>query len=204
MKKIFLGVALLTLIASACKKKENDPSIVASVSFPTIALSNNGYFSIGVGGSLPSSSSVGSAYDSFYKAPYNLVLVDSTVNPLVPGMYYATAFATNKYGFVSSSYYWVAVTNLPSNPPNLAGNWQLTGASAIFNTTVSSIGNGYYSTRNFAGAADTSAGLTSANFALITDSTIAFTDANYGLTGTVSLATGDTTMSYSSLTFTKH
>ena len=191
--------------AAACKKKESDPSQVVEVSFPVITLSNGGYLSIPVGSTLPGATAVGTAVDTYYHQNTNLVLIDSNVNASVPGLYVAIAQATNKYGFVSQSNYYVAVTNLSSPVPNIAGTYWM-GATDSFNTTVSSIGSGYYSTSNVYGVNIISApGTNTPNiFAYITDTTFAFTDANYGTTGTFGLAVGDTTMNYGGLTFTKH
>ena len=206
MKKILLCAALLSLMVTSCKKKENDPSKVVTVSFPVITLKSN-YFVISVGNSLPSPSAVGSAKDTFYNTSVNLLLVDSTVNFLVPGVYQATASAQSKNGFISYQTYFVVVTSFRSGEvPNLAGNYYL-APSGFNNTTVTADSSVFYTMSNFNAANTTTGSLVSANFAVITDSTFAFTDANLGFTGAFSLATGDTTITYAPsgtpITYTK-
>ena len=202
MKKIFLFSVLFAIVAASCKKNPGDPSITVTASFPTITFISGNHFAIPKGGTLPSGASIATAYDSFYKVSCPIVVIDSTVHALVPGLYKATATAQNKYGYVSSATYYVAVTDLPNGNLNLAGVYQLSGGGTYFENDISPYVSDYYLMNNFAG--DSTGMGSTALFALINDSTIAFTGANYGLTGTLGLAVGDTTISYNGLTYIKN
>jgi len=202
MKKILLFSVLVAMVAASCKKNPGNPSIIVTASFPTIT-QTNAYFSTPVGGSLPAGSSIGTAYDSVYKTNISLVVIDTNVHTSVPGLYQCTATATNKYGYVSSVTYFVAVTNL-SFTPNLPGAYQMGGNDSAQNN-VALFETGYYSMDNYGGVnilANPGTG-TQALFAIITDSTIAFTDANFGTVGSITYATGDTSLIYNGMTYSK-
>jgi len=205
MKKIFLFAVLLTIVIASCKKKQNNPSITVTVSYPTITFAPTMYFSIPVGGALPSN--IATAYDSFYRQSLSVVLIDSSVHNLVPGLYTAIATATSKYGYISNSTYYVVVTNV-STTEDLSGNWYqiplpMGGDSTA--TNVQKLANAFYSTSNVTGVnmVTDPVDVTPAIFAVINDTTIQFGPSVAGsitsptgilYTGTHVL--GDTTMTY--------
>ena len=203
MKKILLFSALIAIGFAACKKTPSNPSQIVDVSFPTVTPVNI-YFSIPVGGTLPTGSQIATAYDSVYanKIPghsysgvLSIVVSDTNIHTSVPGLYQATALATSYYGYITTIYYYVAVTNISGTFPNLAGTYMLAGSSSLdtTNATVtplsSSVANGFYQISNFFGndAYASTGDDSTAVFALITDSTIAFAGAgasvNYVTTG---------------------
>jgi len=241
MKKILLFSALIAIGFASCKKNPSNPSQIVDVSFPTVTPINI-YFSIPVGGTLPTGSQIASAYDSVYanKIPgqsYNgvlsMVVSDTNIHTNIPGLYQATAVARSYYGYLTTIYYYVAVTNMSSPFPNLAGTYMLVGGTSdTTNATVaplaSSVANGFYTINNFFGSDYlTSTGSDStAVFALINDSTISFagagasvnwtqtgawdlTPANwpgayyYGVSGSVSYAPSDTALSYNGISYYK-
>jgi hypothetical protein len=206
MKQKFLIIALFTVGFAACYKKPGDPSTIAVTSFPTVtpAASFTGYFSVPLNGALPTPDMVGTAYDSTLKAACTITMLDTNVHVNVAGMYSATAVATNQNGFAQYYFvnqnpisFYIAVTNLPSGTPNLAGVWKI-GTTDSLNDTLTAIGNGFYSCNNFNAAnliANPGKG-TTATFAVINNSTIAFADANFGSGGILRMLPGDTTISY--------
>jgi hypothetical protein len=216
MKKILLFTVLLTMVIASCKKKVNNPSITVTASFPTITFTPTMYFSIPVGGALPSN--IATAYDSFYKQTLSVILIDSGVHNLVPGLYTGVATAKSQYGYVTNATYYVAVTNI-SGTENLSGNWYqippLPGDSTA--TMVAQLANGFYSTSNVTGVNTVTdpADVTPAIFAVINDTTIQFGPSVAGTitspTGTLNTTMhvlGDTSMTYATaagtLTFYKN
>lgn len=204
MKKILLFAVLLTMVIASCKKKITNPSITVTVSFPTINFtSGTSYYSIPVGGALPAG--IATAYDSFYKENLSVVLIDSGVNNLVPGIYTAVATATSKYGYVKDTTYYVAVTSFTGSL-NLSGNWYqiplLSGGDSTA-TTVQLLANGFYSTSNVIGANTftDAANVLSALFVVTSDTTILFgapLNDTVGVLNTTRHILGDTTMTYDS------
>lgn len=163
--------------------------------------------------------------------PCSIVLIDSAVHTSVPGLYQAWVTAKNHYGYVSYLPYYVAVTNFSAGYPNLAGTYRMPGVTSdTADNTVTNLVNGFYVMNNFNGVnivaypgADSSA-----VFAAITDTTIAFAGAGasvtlpytgswndvsyppswpnsfyYGATGSVTYATGDTSLIYNGFTYSK-
>ena len=193
MKKILIFSVLFALVAASCKKNPGNPSQIVTVSFPTITPINT-YFSVGVGGSLPTGSQIASAYDSVYanKIPgvsYNgvlsMVVNDTNIHTSVPGLYQATAYARSYYGYITTIYYYVAVTDISGTAPNLAGTYILSGSASgdTTNATVSplssSVAGNFYQISNFYGndAYASTGDDSTAIFALIDNSTIAFAGA---------------------------
>jgi len=214
MKKIFLCAVLFSVIIASCKKKQNDPSIIVTASFPTITFSPSIYFSIPVGGQRPTG--IATAYDSFYKQSLSVVLVDSTVNTLVPGLYEAIATSTSKYGYISYANYYVAVTNEPSSE-DLSGEWYQRPNADTTATIIQKLANGFYSTSNITGVDLNTTAATAATFVVINDTTIQFDNTVAGSvtspTGILNMKIhiyGDTTMTYGvlaagdSITFSKN
>ena len=192
MKKLLLLSVLAVLIISSCRKKDHAVSTTVTASYPTITFTNGQFFSIPVGGLRPTI--IATAYDSFYKEIDNVLVVDSTVNNLVPGFYVGKAWAKNHYGLVGSAYYFVAVTNV-SDSMNLSGHWLQVMFNDSTATDIHKITRGIYSTSNLLGVnfildpADYMSGY----FAVLNDTTIAF-DPLTVASGNVTAATGALTL----------
>ena len=201
MKKIFIGVALLTLIVSACKKKENNPSMVVTASFPKVSIVGSPYFSIQVGGALPNITAT--AYDSFYAEKENVIIDQSTLDNTTPGLYSVTISAKNRYGFIGYNSVYIAVTNV-SDSLNLTGYYfRSLNPSRV--TFITKLARGLFMTSNVGGVdttAATSSTLVPAIFAVTSDSTLSF-GSQLTSVGTLTssqekltLAPADTTLNY--------
>lgn len=200
MKKILFCVAALTLMVTSCKKKTSDPSITVTVSYPTIIATGNPYYSINIGDPLPSISAT--AYDSFYNEVCTVVTDASTLDNTTPGLYAVSLSAKNKYGFISYSSVFVAVTNV-SDLLNLSGAYQRL-ATPTRTAYVTKLARGIFMTSNVGGV-DTVSQATSivpAVFAVTSDTTIDF-GSQLTSAGTLTasqesltLTPGDTTLNY--------
>jgi hypothetical protein len=215
MKKLLLLSVLTVFIISSCRKKDHAVSTTVTASYPTITFTNGQFFSIHVGGLRPAI--VATAFDSFYREIDNVLIVDSTINNLVPGLYVGKASSKNHYGFIGSAYYYVAVTNV-SDSMDLSGRWLqvLFGDSTA--TDINKLAVGLYSTSNLEGVNmfTSTVGVTNGFFAVLNDTTIAFDPLTVAAgnvtfpTGTLTLTpiVGDTTITYgipgSMISFFKH
>ncbi|HXS36385.1 MAG TPA: hypothetical protein VN721_06765 [Flavipsychrobacter sp.] len=170
MKKIAV-LFLVVFCILGCKKKYNAVSQVVRVSTPTVTLTGSLYYSIPVGGSLPTISAT--AYDSVYKQSLPVTIDKSTLDNSTPGLYIVQIVATNQYGYKGSANVYVGVTNVPA-AENLAGQYLRGATGAIVN--VSKLATGMYLTDNFGGVDTTaSPGFNfSAVFVQTSDTTIDF------------------------------
>jgi len=112
MKKIIVLSLFAGLFFAGCKK---DPTVVSStveVSYPTITITGNPYYSIQVNGGLPSIQAT--AYDSVLRTPCTVILDQSSLDNTTPGLYTVTASAKNKYGMTTYKTVFVGVTNVPA------------------------------------------------------------------------------------------
>ena len=147
MKKLLIIPILAVMAFTACKKKENTVSQLVTYSTPTISFAGGQiYYSITVGGSLPSISAT--AYDSFYHEVDNVVMDQSGLDNNTPGLYIVNATAQNKYGMVGSASVYVAVTNIDPLI-NLTGTYQRTSNGVLVHVTK--LANGLYQTDNVGG-----------------------------------------------------
>jgi len=203
MKKILLLAVLSIIIIPACKKQQNNPSIVVTASFPTITLSAK-YYSIPVGGLHPTVQAT--AYDSFYHESCKIVTIDSGINSFVAGFYTGYITAKNLYGFVSYDTYYVAVTNI-SGALDISGTYTTPSNDSI-TTVVSRLATGFYSTSNYSAvnSITNASAATSALFVITSGTTIVFNDGTPGILGLIPVL-DDTTFSYNtaagSVTFAK-
>ncbi|MBS1687250.1 MAG: hypothetical protein JSS96_00890 [Bacteroidetes bacterium] len=194
MKKItFFIFVISAFIFTSCKKTPADVSKVVKVSYPTIIYSGGQFFSIPVGGTVPSVTV--SAYDSTLGQSLNVVQ-SGTVDNTTPGLYILQAIAKNSNGYTTTGAIYVAVTNI-SPTVDLSGNY------ARLSTPDSSIvitkeANGLYQSSDIGGALSLPI---VAYFAQINDSTIVGPDQPTDA-GTLSISNGavtyspDTTLSY--------
>lgn len=146
MKKLLVIPFLAALAFAACKKKENTVSTLVTYSEPTITINGSQYYSIPVGGSLPTISAT--AYDSFYKQAYDVVIDQSTLDNTKAGLNIVYIKAKNKYGMIGTSAVYVAVTNI-SPTINLAGKYVRTSNNDTVNVTR--LATGLYRTDNVGG-----------------------------------------------------
>ncbi|MBL7755353.1 MAG: hypothetical protein HWD58_07910 [Bacteroidota bacterium] len=170
MKKVkIIGLVALVLFAMSCTRKKNEVSSVVEASWPTITLTGSQYYSIPVGGTLPTVSAT--AYDSLLKESYSTELDASGLDNSTPGLYIVPVKAKNKNGYISSKSVLIAVTDIDTSA-NLSGEYvrTATGVSLM----VNKLANGLYETDNLFGAGTTAE--TYAYFAQIDDSTIVIPD----------------------------
>ena len=206
MKKIIVLSVFAGLIFAGCKKNDAVPSTGSfTVSYPTITVSGNPYYSIAVGGSLPNITAT--AYDSFYRESTSVIVDQSTLDANTPGLYAVTISSKNKYGMTAYSTVYVGVTNISASL-DLTGTYIRTVAPANPNRVahISKVANGMFLTDNGGGVdvTDATTGpLVSAVFMVTDPTTIDFgtqlTSAGSWSAGNeaLSLAVGDTTIAYS-------
>jgi len=146
MKKLIILSVVAALGFAACKKTPASVSTEVTQSFPTITFPGGIYYSIGVGGTLPTISAT--AYDSFYNEVDPVILDQSQLDANTPGLYVVSATSKNKYGFTSYASVYVAVTNIDPLI-NLTGTYERTSNSVLVH--VSKLANGLYLTDNVGG-----------------------------------------------------
>jgi len=199
-----LAVVLVsTLFVTSCRKKYNDVSIEVTVSYPIMTLLNGKYFSINIGGALPATSVIASAYDTFYKQNCPVVVDFTQVSNLSAGLYPAYVSAKNLYGFTSYDTVWIGVTNV-SDTLNLSGTW-INNFLGNQYTYVNKVANGFFTTTNLLGVdVIASPAFVTPSFFLVTSVTgssanVVFPSTAPDLvtyTAALNLVTGDTTMVY--------
>lgn len=194
MKKLILLIFSAAILTSVgCKKKSDNVSKVVNVSYPTINYSGGQFFSIPVGGTVPTVSAT--AYDSALGQSIN-VTQSGTVDNTTPGLYILQANARNSNGYTTIGAIYIAVTNI-SPTIDLSGNYvrPATGDSSI---VVTKMANGLYQSNDIGGAPTLPI---TAYFAQIDDSTIVGPDQPTDA-GTLSISNGqvsyspDTTLMY--------
>ncbi len=173
MKKIIIFSLLMSVGFASCKKDPGNPSLTVTVSYPTITLTGAQYYSIAVGGNLPSIAAT--AYDSFYRESDAVVMDLSSLDASTPGLYAVTASATNKYGFVGNKTVYVGVTNEPSTF-DISGTYiRLATAGCVAHVTK--VATGMFLTDNVGGVDITvpsTGAAVPAVFVVTSDSTIDF------------------------------
>ncbi len=194
MKKLLVIPFLAVLMLGACKKNDNSVSTLVTYSTPTITLTGQSFYSINVGGSLPSISAT--AYDSFYKESYPVVIDQSTLDNTVPGLNIVYVKSSNKYGMIATQGVYVAVTDI-SPLIDLTGNYKRVSNNAP--VVVTKLANGLYQTDNVSGALS---GGQTAYFVQTDDTTIVlplqttgFGD-TYGTNAKIHMLVGDTAYQY--------
>ena len=199
MKRIFLLSILSLLVISACKKVENNPNTVVTASFPKITYTQQ-FYSVNVGGVRPTVQAT--AYDKFYNQNCKIITIDSNVNTFVPGIYTATIYASNSYGFTTYSNYYVAVTSVASSM-DLSGKWIQAPGNDSTATIVTKLANGFYSSNNVDGVNIFLApSLQVSDYFVVTSNTnILFNSGNTATLAYVALP-GVSSMSYTSSTGT--
>lgn len=147
MKKLIIASGLLIVSFAACKKDYDDVSKVVDVSYPTITLTGERFYSIPVGGSAPDVQAT--AYDSILKESYTPALDASVIDVQTPGLYIVPITATNRNGYIGQAVVYVAVTNIPEDY-DLSGNYLREATGAEIN--IVEVANGLYSTDDVGGA----------------------------------------------------
>jgi hypothetical protein len=150
MKKIIILTLLAGVTFIGCKKDEDFPSEIRGVSSPTITFTGGRYYSINIGGSLPTVAAT--AYDSFLNESYP-VSIEGTdaLDNTTPGLYIISARSTNRNTYSRTENVYVAVTNIPENV-NLSGNYKRVDVSTGEVSVVTKLARGLYSLDNIAGA----------------------------------------------------
>ncbi len=197
MRKLLVIPFLAVIAFTACKKKVNTVSTLVTYSAPTITVNGAQYYSIKVGGALPSVAAT--AYDSFYRESYPVVIDQSTLDNTTPGLYIVNITAKNKYGMVGSAGIYVAVTDI--NPAiNLAGEYKrVSNSQSVFLTKLA---NGLYVTDNVGGVIPPSSAIVPAYLVQVDDTTMSFPMQTtsqgdiYGNNPSVSMVIADTTFTY--------
>ena len=198
MKKILIVSVLAALAYAGCKKKENTVSMEVTASFPIVTITGSQYFSIPVGGSLPTVNAV--AYDTFYRDSLPVVINQAGLDNTTPGLYIVTASAKNKYGFVGTAQVYVAVTNI-SPLINLAGRYiRLSNNDTVH---VSKKATGLYLTDNVGGVLSSNPAAILPAYFVQTDLTTLILPAQSsggntveGSNGAISMVPADTTYQY--------
>lgn len=149
MKKLVLIASLITLGLFSCKKKENTVSQLVTYSTPTVSVNGPLFYSINVGDPLPAISST--AYDSFYRESYPVVVDQSTLDNTTPGLSIIYLKSRNKYGMEGSTAVYIAVTDIDDSY-DLSGTYERsTNAQQV---TVTKLARGLYVTNNVGGVLD--------------------------------------------------
>jgi hypothetical protein len=150
MKKILLLSVFAAVAFVGCKKKENTVSTLVTVSYPTVTITSQQFFSFPVGGGpLPTANTISAtAYDSFYHQKVTPVVDASSLSSLVPGLFFATVSAKNSYGFIGYAYIYVAITNI-TDSINLGGQYVRIDDNDTVN--VAKLARGLYRTDNVGG-----------------------------------------------------
>lgn len=146
--KISLSLAVIMLMTiTACRKVPDNVSQIEKASWPTITISGSQFYSIPVGGSLPSISAT--AYDSVIMESYPVSLDASGIDINTPGLYVVAIKSKNKFGYISSKNVAVAVTDI-AEAWNLSGEYRRTSNNAPVNLTE--VANGLYEVDDVGGA----------------------------------------------------
>lgn len=131
-----------------CRKDPARVTTVREVSYPTITFTGPRYFSIEVGGSLPSVAAT--AYDSLLRERYDVALAGTdALDASTPGLYIISARAVNKYGFSTNEAVYVAVTNVPE-ASDLSGTYERTSNGEP--AEVTKLARGLYQTDDVGGS----------------------------------------------------
>jgi len=146
MRKLLILSVFAALSITACKKKDAPVSTLYTYSTPTIIISGDQYYSIPVGGALPTITA--SAYDSFYLESAPVIMDQSTLDNTTPGLYVVTATSRNKYGMQSTKSVYVAVTDIPATV-DVSGTYNRTSNGVEVHVTK--LANGLYLTDNVGG-----------------------------------------------------
>lgn len=202
MKKLLVIPVLAIFALASCSKKENDVSQIVTHSTPTINVTSSRYFSIPVNGTFDASQIHATAYDSFYKTSYPVVIDQSTLDVTTPGLDVINITSKNLYGMVGTATVYVAVTNIPATV-NLAGRYiRISNNDTV---TVTKYATGLYSIDNAAGVlpGSTTAGVYFPAFFVQTDDTsMVFPPQNvdagtvYGTNTRIDMVPADTTFQY--------
>jgi len=200
MKKILILSLIAGIAFAGCKKKENNVSMLVTVSYPIVTINGSQYVSINVGSTFTPPSAT--AYDTFYKENLAAVPNLGVLNTSVPGLYTVQYSAKNQYGFIGTANLYVAVTNI-SDSLDLSG-WYLRNGNTAEVAFVTKLARGMFMTSNLGGD-DTATQATSvlpAVFAVTSDTTIDLGTQPTSVgtltatSETLSLAVGDTSYSY--------
>ncbi|PZF73011.1 hypothetical protein [Taibaiella soli] len=146
MKRIALFLVLAGVAFAGCKKTA-DVSKEVTVSYPVVTITGSPFYSIPVGGTVPSATAT--AYDSTLQESYPVDFDLASVDNNTPGLYVVTATAKNKNGYTGTNVVYIAVTNVPAST-DLSGTYIRSANGAVVHVTK--ILTGLYSTDDVGGA----------------------------------------------------
>lgn len=195
MKNSILSIGIFAVLGFACCKKDDKKvSQVVTVSAPTISFTGSRFYSIPVGGAIPTIAAT--AYDSVIGESYPVSYDVSNIDNTTPGLYVVVFNTKNKYGYTSQDVAYVAVTNIAAGL-NLSGTYKRTSNNEPVHVTE--VANGLYETDDVGGAATLEV---PAYFVTINETTIELPEQPtiagdlYAVNGSLHLAAGDTTFTY--------
>jgi hypothetical protein len=146
MRKLLILSLFAAISFSACKKEKTSVSNLYTYSTPTIIVTGAQYYSIPVGGALPTIAAT--AYDSFYHEDCTVLLDQSTLDNTKAGLYVVNISARNKYGMQGTKSIYVAVTDIDA-AVDISGQYKRTSNSVLVNVTK--LATGLYMTDNVGG-----------------------------------------------------
>jgi hypothetical protein len=150
MKKSIIVSILLGVAIAGCKKDEEFPSEIRQVSSPTITFTGGRYYSINVGGALPTVAAT--AYDSVLNESYPVTIEGTdALDNTTPGLYIVSARSTNRNTYSRTENVYVAVTNIAANV-DLSGDYKRVDVTTGDVSVVTKLARGLYSLDNIAGA----------------------------------------------------
>lgn len=192
-------LAATPFFIAGCKKvytTDNVTEKIVEPHYPTITLTGKQYYSINIGGALPTINAT--AYDSSSNESCPVSLDASSLDNTTPGLYAVPINSINGDGYTSSKNAYVAVTDIDPSW-DLSGQYARTANGYI--VEVTKVENGLYSTNNFFGGAGLDGAY--AYFVQVDDSTMVMPDqpTDYGTLYTadhsLSTAPADTFYTYS-------
>lgn len=146
MRQLLFVFGLCLIGASACKKND-DVSQVVTVSYPTITLTGDRFYSIRPGEAAPTIGAT--AYDSTLREAVQTNYDPAGVDNATPGLYVLPITAKNKNGYETTEAVYIAVTSVPDDY-DLSGAYLRAATQATVNVTK--VKRGIYETDDVGGA----------------------------------------------------
>lgn len=184
MKKILLALPLLALLATVgCNKTDDDVSQIVTVSYPTISFNGGAFYSINVGGSVPTIAAT--SYDSVLGESYPVTVTgQEDVDNTTPGLYIIQANAKNKYAYSQTENILIAVTDI-SDAEDVSGLY--VRAATGGEVHVEKLARGLYSLDNLGGVGASSTSLFFPVYFVQTDDSTFILPVQETVQGTVSV-----------------
>ena len=145
-RKLILPFFILVVMVAACKKKNEDPSLVVS-HIPRMVILGAPIISTSVGGSLPAEAGA-NLFDEDGKSTFIASPSSNNVDLSKPGFYSSTYKVTTKYGYTPSASRLVLVSSANAST-DLSGQYARSTNGQIINLTKK--GPGLYVVDNIGG-----------------------------------------------------